>query len=116
MRRFNHSQRYVKAINSARWRQVVQQVRKSQDNLCAECLKLGIATPIDSVHHIVPAEEHASDEVFERQFFNLANLVGLCRSHHEEADLLLLKGTREEHKRRTRAQVDEFIKRLTNES
>lgn len=115
MRRFNHSQRYVKAINSARWRQVVQQVRKSQDNLCAECLKLGIATPIDSVHHIVPAEEHASDEVFNRQFFNLANLVGLCRSHHEEADLLLLKGTREERKRRTRAQVDEFIKRLTNE-
>lgn len=115
MRRFNHSPRYVKAINSARWRQVVQQVRKSQDNLCAECLKLGIATPIDSVHHIVPAEEHASDEVFERQFFNLANLVGLCRSHHEEADLLLMKGTREEHKRRTRAQVDEFLKRLTNE-
>lgn len=115
MRRFNHSQRYVKAINSARWRQVVQQVRKSQDNLCAECMKLGIATPIDSVHHIVPAEEHASDEVFERQFFNLANLVGLCRSHHEEADLLLMKGTREERKRRTRAQVDEFLKRLTNE-
>lgn len=115
MRRFNHSQRYVKAINSARWRQLVQQVRKSQDNLCAECMKLGIATPIDSVHHIVPAEEHASDEVFNRQFFNLANLVGLCRSHHEEADLLLLKGTREERKRRTRAQVDEFLKRLTNE-
>ena len=115
MRRFNHSQRYVKAINSARWRQVVQQVRKRQNNLCAECMKLGIATPIDSVHHIVPAEEHASDEVFERQFFNLANLVGLCRSHHEEADLLLMKGTREERKRRTRAQVDEFLKRLTNE-
>ena len=116
MRRFNHSQRYVKAINSARWRQVVQQVRKRQDNLCAECLKLGIATPIDSVHHIVPAEERANDEVFERMFYSLSNLVGLCRSHHEEADLLLLKGTREEHKRRTRAQVDEFIKRLTNES
>ena len=115
MRRFNHSQRYVKAINSARWRQVVQQVRKSQDNLCAECLKLGIATPIDSVHHIVPAEERANDEVFERMFYSLNNLVGLCRSHHEEADLLLMKGTREEHRRRTRAQVDEFLKRLTNE-
>ena len=115
MRRFNHSERYVKAINSVKWQRTALLVRKRQDNLCAECMKLGIATPIDSVHHIVPAEEHASDEVFNRQFFNLANLVGLCRSHHEEADLLLMKGTREERKRRTRAQVDEFIKRLTNE-
>lgn len=115
MRRYNHSERYVKAINSARWQKTTRLVRQRQDNLCAECLKLGIATPIDSVHHIQPAEEHASDDVFERQFFNLDNLVGLCRKHHEEADLLLLKGTREEHKRRTRAQVDEFLKRLTHE-
>ena len=115
MRRYNHSERYVKAINSARWQKTTRLVRQRQDNLCAECLKLGIAIPIDSVHHIQPAEEHASDDVFERQFFNLDNLVGLCRKHHEEADLLLLKGTREEHKRRTRAQVDEFIKRLTHE-
>ena len=115
MGRFSHSERYNRAINCQKWVKTAQMVRKRQNNLCAECLKLGIATPIDSVHHIVPAEEHASDEVFNRQFFNLANLVGLCRSHHEEADLLLLKGTREERKRRTRAQVDEFIKRLTNE-
>lgn len=115
MRRFNHSERYVKAINSARWQKTTRLVRQRQDNLCAECLKLGIATPIDSVHHIQPAEEHASDDVFERQFFNLDNLVGLCRKHHEEADLLLMKGSKEEHKRRTRAQVDEFIKRLTHE-
>lgn len=115
MRRFNHSERYVKAINSARWQKTTRLVRQRQDNLCAECLKLGIATPIDSVHHIQPAEEHASDDVFERQFFNLDNLVGLCRKHHEDADLLLMKGSKEEHKRRTRAQVDEFIKRLTHE-
>lgn len=90
-------------------------VRKRQNNLCAECVKLGIATPIDSVHHIRPAEEHGSDEVFYRQFYDLDNLVGLCRRHHEEADAALLKGTREEHKRRAASQAEEFIKRLTGE-
>ena len=112
MRRFNHSERYVKAINSVKWQKTALLVRKRQDNLCAECLKLGIATPIDSVHHIVPAEERANDEVFERMFYSLDNLVGLCRSHHEEADLLLRKGTKEEHKRRAANQAEEFIKRL----
>ena len=73
---------------------------------------MGIATPIDSVHHIVSAEERANDEVFERMFYSLDNLVGLCRSHHEEADLLLRKGTKEEHKRRAANQAEEFINRL----
>ena len=112
MRRFNHSERYVKAINSVKWQKTALLVRKRQNNLCAECMKLGIATPIDSVHHIVPAEERANDEVFERMFYSLDNLVGLCRSHHEEADLLLRKGTKEEHQRRAKAQAEEFIKKL----
>ena len=112
MRRFNHSERYDRAIHSKKWLKTAEMVRKRQDNLCAECLKLGIATPIDSVHHIVPAEERANDEVFERMFYSLDNLVGLCRSHHEEADLLLRKGTKEEHKRRAANQAEEFIKRL----
>ena len=112
MRRFNHSERYVKAINSVKWQKTALLVRKRQDNLCAECMKLGIATPIDSVHHIVPAEERANDEVFERMFYSLSNLVGLCRSHHEEADLLLNKGTKEEHQRRAKAKAEEFIKQL----
>lgn len=113
MGKFSHSERYNKAIHSQKWLKTANLVRKRQDNLCAECLKLGIATPIDSVHHIRPAEEHASDEVFFNEFFNLSNLVGLCRMHHEEADLLLLKGSREERKRRAKAQADEFIRKLT---
>ena len=115
MGRFSHSERYIRAINCQKWLKTAKIVRIRQDNLCAECAKLGIATPIDSVHHIRPAEEHASDEVFYRQFYDLDNLVGLCRRHHEEADAALLKGGREERKRRTKAQADEFIKRLTGE-
>ena len=114
MRRFNHSERYVKAINSSKWKRATDIVRARQNDLCAECLKLGIATPIDSVHHIQPAESFP-DKEYERMFYKLDNLVGLCRRHHDEADDSLLKGSKEEHKRRTRAQVDEFLKRLTNE-
>jgi len=115
MGRFSHSERYNRAINCQKWVKTAQMVRKRQNNLCVECMKLGIATPIDSVHHIRPAEEHGSDEVFYRQFYDLDNLVGLCRRHHEEADAALFKGTREEHKRRSKAQAEEFIKRLTGE-
>ena len=111
MRRFNHSPRYVKAINSARWKRATDIVRARQNDLCAECLKLGIATPIDSVHHIQPAESFP-DKEYERMFYNLANLVGLCRKHHDEADLLLNKGTKEEHQRRAKAKAEEFIKQL----
>ena len=115
MTRFPHSERYIRAINSQKWLRTAKNVRIRQNNLCAECLKLGIATPIDSVHHIRPAEEHSSDEVFYRQFYDLDNLVGLCRRHHEEADKALMKGSREERKRRAKAQAAEFIKRLTGE-
>lgn len=109
---FNHSPRYTKNINSPRWKACVSIVRKRQGDCCAECLKLGIATPIDSVHHIVPAEEHASNVVYEQQFYNLNNLVGLCRSHHDEADGLLKKGTKVTHKKRAADAAKEFINRL----
>ena len=50
--------------------------------LCADCLRKGIYTPADEVHHIIPlTPENINDESIS---LNMENLVSLCRDCHEQ--------------------------------
>lgn len=63
--------------------------------LCQDCLKRGIITPMEEVHHITElTPENISDPAVS---LNLDNLVSLCRDCHQAR-----------HKKKKRYKVDEF--------
>ncbi len=56
------------------WFGLRRTVRERQGPCCPECQAEGVLTPWTEVHHIVPLKDGGANEV--------ANLVGLCKSHH----------------------------------
>jgi len=57
------------------WRQVRQQ-HITDDPLCEDCLKIGIARPVEEVHHVIPIADRPELRL-ER-----SNLVSLCKECH----------------------------------
>ena len=43
---------------------------------CEECLKEGVLTPVEEVHHILPVSRGGTHET--------SNLMSLCQSHHNK--------------------------------
>ena len=53
---------------------------KKVGHLCEDCLKSGIVTPAEEVHHIIElTPENINDPNIS---LNEENLVALCREHH----------------------------------
>lgn len=49
--------------------------------LCELCLKEGILTPVEEVHHIVPLSKGGTND--------FSNLMSLCKSHHQRLHIEL---------------------------
>lgn len=77
------------------WQACRQQAASRDMHLCQDCLKRGIITPMEEVHHII---ELTPDNISDPEVsLNLDNLVSLCRECHQAR-----------HKARKRYKVDEF--------
>lgn len=77
------------------WQACRQQAASRDMYLCQDCLKRGIITPMEEVHHITElTPENISDPAVS---LNLDNLVSLCRDCHQAR-----------HKKQKRYKVDEF--------
>ena len=81
----------VKAMNSRRyktnndafykfkeWRTLRLEALQRDSYLCQECIKRGIVTPADTVHHIKPLRVDSS------QAMQLSNLESVCRACHNK--------------------------------
>ena len=68
--------------DSLAWKNCRESYRKSKQGLCEECLKKGIVTAGDMVHHKI----HISPENMNNPdiTLNFDNLELLCRTHHSE--------------------------------
>ena len=60
-------------------RDIKQQIRKEQNNICADC---GTKVKKLQVHHLRPQSRGGSD--------NISNGIGLCPPCHQEADIKAL--------------------------
>ena len=69
------------------WRRIRTKYAREHP-LCEECLKSGIYSPVEEVHHKTPINDGGTHEI--------SNLISLCRSCHMKAHVLL--GTRTPHK------------------
>lgn len=96
--RFYSTQQWQKARN-AYW--------KSVGGLCEECLKKGLCTPAEQVHHIKPLRPEDLDNPALTTGFN--NLQALCARCHEEKHG---KHAQEEQPRRYVVAVDGTVKFL----
>jgi len=71
-RQYRSSDRYGR-----RWRKI-RNLYISQHRLCEECLKNGIYTPAQHVHHIKPLAEGGTHD--------FSNLMSLCISCHDRIE------------------------------
>lgn len=80
---------------SQAWKNMRTYIYKRDGGLCADCLKRGLITPAEEVHHIIAlTPDNIQDEGIT---LNEENLVSLCRECH-----------RKRHGREKRYSVDEF--------
>lgn len=63
---------------SRRWQRIRQAVLKRDNYLCQNCLRFGIKTQAEHVHHKI----HLEDDV--TKAFDMDNLISLCRACHNE--------------------------------
>lgn len=78
MTRYDVNRPWRKLYNTKEWRLLrLAQLRKSP--LCWMCEQEGRTTPATVVDHIKP---HKGDELL---FFDMSNLQGLCKLHHDGA-------------------------------
>ena len=74
-----YAERFYK---SKQWQHVRDLKMKSVGGLCEDCLDMGMYTPGEIVHHIVPiTKENICDPDIT---LAMSNLRVLCREHHEK--------------------------------
>lgn len=68
--------------SSIAWQKCREAYKKKTNYLCEECLKNGIITPAEEVHHIKKiTRRNVKDPNIT---LNFANLQSLCKKHHLE--------------------------------
>lgn len=68
--------------SSGAWKNIREAVKKRDGKLCVDCLKKGIYTPAEEVHHIIElTPENINDPEIS---LNMDNLVSLCRECHQK--------------------------------
>lgn len=72
----------MQIYNTARWREL-RRIKFMNDPLCEMCLKEGVATPADDVHHI--QSFMIVDDLAQRKeiAFDYNNLMSLCDKCHQ---------------------------------
>lgn len=76
------NKRIKEFYSSVAWQNCREAYKKKRNYLCEECLKKGIITPADDVHHIRKITIHNVNNP--NVTLNEDNLMCLCRKHHEE--------------------------------
>jgi 5-methylcytosine-specific restriction protein A len=72
---------YQGVYNTKRWKKL-RAAKLSNNPLCEECLKKGIARPVDEIHHIRPFDINDIDYELA---YDYDNLISLCYDCHKEA-------------------------------
>ncbi len=104
----SRSPQYIKLLNTRRWRALRMATIKRANGLCEQCTAEGRVSAATEVHHIRPVESVKDEFVMEQLAYDPTNLKALCHQCHKDAHTLMNKGTKEERKRRTQQDVDEF--------
>ena len=80
---------------SPQWKRCREAYKKSKGGLCEECLKQGIISPAEEVHHIKKLTvENVNDA---RVSLGWDNLMALCKACHDK-----------KHAREKRYKVDQY--------
>ena len=106
-----NNEQYKALINTTRWIRLRRAVISSHP-LCVRCEEEGRITLAQEVHHVVPVETAVSREQMEALMYNPANLIPLCRECHHSIHRAMGKGTKNEHKQREAARLEEFRRRF----
>lgn len=67
-----------KIYNSTKWKQVREQALLRDNLLCIPCLKIGVYSKADEVHHIIELKDDIT------KAYELDNLESICHKHHME--------------------------------
>ena len=76
-----HSKEYNRLINCQQWRNLRNWYLSSHPE-CERCLKDGIHTIAECVHHITPVEDGRSKSEMAALAYNPSNLMALCITCH----------------------------------
>lgn len=67
---------------SPAWKNLRETVKQRDHKLCVDCLKKGLITPAEDVHHIIPlTAKNVNNPAIA---LNPDNLVSLCRQCHND--------------------------------
>ena len=110
--------------NSREWKELRALKIRSTNGLCEECLKEGIVTAANIVHHKHPIEDSHSMQEMKHWAFMWENLLVVCQAHHAKIHRDQLKSnTKDVVKQRADARQDrwadglisKFVKQEDNE-
>ena len=104
----SRSPHYIRLMNSRRWRALRMATIKRAKGLCEQCSAEGRVSAATEVHHIRPVESIKDPFVMEQLAYDPTNLKALCHYCHRQIHMDMHKGTKEEHRRRTKEDVDSF--------
>lgn len=105
-----HSALYIRIMNSARWREVRME-KVAANPLCEECLKVGVVTPVQCVHHLTEIESAKTDAEAWDLATSFNNLQSLCFEHHRKAHAEKRSHSKEAHKQRNSERLERFKSR-----
>lgn len=103
---------YIKLLNSRRWRALRMATIRRANGLCEQCTIEGRVSAATEVHHIRPIETVKDPIVMEQLAYDPSNLRALCHRCHRETHQLMNKGSKEERKKRTHEDVEQFHRML----
>ncbi len=98
--------------NSKRWKELRVLKLQSTDGLCEVCMKDGIVTATNIVHHKHPIEESHSFQEMEHWAYMWENLLVVCQRHHAEAHRRIGSQTKEVVKQRAKQRQDRWVEQM----
>ena len=99
--------------NSREWKELRIAKLRSTNGLCEECLKEGIVTAANIVHHRHPIEDSHSMQEMKHWAFMWENLMSVCQSCHARIHRDQLKSnTKEVVKQRADARQERWADNL----
>ncbi len=104
--------------NSREWKELRALKIRSTNGLCEECMKEGIVTAANIVHHKHPIEDSHSMQEMKHWAFMWENLLVVCQAHHAKIHRDQLKSnTKDVVKQRAEARrerwADGLMQRFT---
>lgn len=84
-------QKANKVYASPLWAKIVYYMRMEYP-ICQHCLKNGITSPTEEIHHIVPFSFGKTDEEIRLLAYSYDNVVSLCIPCHKKAHKLIDSG------------------------